>query len=115
MADCIFCKIVNKEIPATVVYEDEDIFAFNDINPHAPIHVLVIPKKHIASLAEVSAEDGELLGKIQLAAVRIAELLGIEKAGYRLLTNSGPDSGQEVAHLHYHLLGGKFLGPFWSN
>jgi len=105
--DCIFCKIINKEIPSTVVYEDDDILAFKDINPMAPIHVLIIPKKHISGLSEMTEEDIAVVGKIQLIAKKIAQEMGIEYTGYRVVSNCGDDAGQTVKHLHYHLLGGK--------
>ena len=107
--DCIFCKIINKEIPSTVVYEDEDIFAFKDINPMAPVHVLIIPKKHISGLSEMTEEDIAVVGKIQFIAKKIAQEMGIEYTGYRVVSNCGDDAGQTVKHLHYHLLGGRKL------
>lgn len=110
MTDCLFCKMVNKEIPTTIVYEDDDVLAFNDIAPKAPVHVLIIPKKHIESLAAATEEDARILGKLQMVAHKLAEDLGIAESGYRVLTNSGKDSGQVVFHLHYHLVGGKTLG-----
>lgn len=110
MTDCLFCKMVSKEIPTTIVYEDEDVLAFNDIAPKAPVHVLIIPKKHIESLAAATAEDERILGKLQMVAHKLAKDLGIAETGYRVLTNSGKDSGQVVFHLHYHLVGGKTLG-----
>ena len=110
MSDCIFCKLAAKEIPTTVVYEDEDIFAFKDNEPKAPVHILIIPRKHFASLAEAAANDAEVLGKIQLVAQKLAAEYGIDKSGYRVLTNCGPDSGQGVFHIHYHLVGGAMLG-----
>lgn len=105
--DCIFCKIINKEIPSTVVYEDEDILAFKDINPMTPIHVLIIPKKHIAGLSEMTEEDIPVIGKIQFIAKKIASEMGIEYTGYRIISNCGEDAQQSVKHLHYHLLGGR--------
>jgi len=105
--DCIFCKIINKEIPSTIVYEDEDIMAFNDVNPMAPVHVLIIPKKHISGLSEISEDDIAVVGKIQFIAKKIAKEMGIEYTGYRVISNCGEDAGQTVKHLHYHLLGGK--------
>jgi histidine triad (HIT) family protein len=108
MTDCLFCRILRGEIPAKKVYEDEHTFAFEDINPQAPTHVLVIPKKHLAGLKEARAEDAELLGHCQLAAAQIARERGIED-GYRTVTNVGPKSGQTVFHLHVHLLGGRML------
>jgi histidine triad (HIT) family protein len=112
MEDCIFCRIAAGQIPANILYEDEEVAAFRDINPRAPVHILIIPKKHITSLAQVEEEDAVLLGRLCLAARRIAESEGIAQTGYRLISNCGKDSGQEVAHLHFHLLGGRFLGIF---
>ncbi len=103
--DCVFCKIVAGKIPSTKVYEDEDVLAFNDINPLAPIHVLVVPKKHIDKLVSAQKEDVMLLGKIQLAAAEVAGKLGIEKA-FRVLNANGAGAGQSVFHLHYHVRGG---------
>ena len=100
--DCIFCKIVNKEIPSTIVYEDEDIIAFNDVNPMTPVHVLIIPKKHISGLSEMTEEDIAVVGKIQFIAKKIAKEMGIEYTGYRVISNCGEDAGQTVKHLHYH-------------
>lgn len=105
--DCIFCKIAQKEIPSTIVYEDEDVIAFNDLNPEAPVHVLVIPKKHIESLNAATAEDQQLLGKIMLAIQKIAAEQGIAENGYRVVTNCGVQGGQTVMHLHFHLMGGR--------
>ena len=110
MQDCIFCKIVNKEIPSTIVYEDEDVLAFNDINPVTPVHILVIPKKHIESLAEIKEEDEVLIGKIHTNIKKIANQVGILDKGFRVIVNCGEDGGQEVKHLHFHILGGKKLG-----
>lgn len=110
MADCIFCKIINREIPARIVYEDEKILAFDDIRPQAPVHTLIIPKEHFSSLKEADESRAELLGYILLKAREIAALKGIEASGFRIVLNTGPDSGQEVFHLHFHLLGGRQLG-----
>ena len=104
---CIFCKIVNKEIPAEIIYEDDNLLAFNDINPQAPVHILIITKKHIPSLAELNSEDAGLIAEIGIAAKQIAEEQGIADSGYRLVTNVRADAGQEVPHIHYHLLGGR--------
>lgn len=109
MTDCLFCKIAAGEIPSAKVYEDEEILAFRDINPQAPVHILIIPKKHVASLAEVGEEDAALLGKIQVLTRKLAEQEGVAVSGFRIVSNSGPDSGQEVGHLHYHLMGGRDL------
>ena len=108
--DCIFCKIIKGEIPSSKVYEDEEILAFNDINPAAPIHVLVIPKKHITSL--VTMEDGDeiVISKIYKVINEIAEKQGFKENGYRVIVNCGKDGGQEVGHLHFHLLAGTKLG-----
>lgn len=111
MEDCIFCKIIKGEIPSEKVYEDEEVLAFKDIQPAAPIHVLIIPKKHITNLMEVSNEDSELMGRIVEAIQKIAKQLGIEEKGFRIISNCGPDSGQEVMHLHFHLLAGRTMGP----
>jgi len=110
MSDCIFCRIAAGEIPATRVYEDEEILGFLDISPEAPVHILVIPKKHISSLNDLSPEDSALAGRMLIAAARIAGEQGIAQSGYRVLTNTGPDSGQAVDHLHFHVLGGRKLG-----
>jgi len=104
MADCIFCKIARKEIPSTLVYEDEQVVAFKDLDPQAPVHVLIIPKKHIASLDDVTEEDRDLLGYIMMKVKDIAAQLGLEN-GYRLVNNCGEDGLQTVKHLHFHLLG----------
>jgi histidine triad (HIT) family protein len=111
MEDCIFCKIAAGEIPADIVYEDEEIIAFKDLEPQAPVHVLVIPKKHLASLDEVteSAGDKELLGHLASKVHAIAALLGLGN-GYRLVANTGKDGMQTVQHLHFHLLGGRQMG-----
>ncbi len=111
MEDCIFCKIIKGEIPSDKVYEDDEILAFKDIQPAAPIHVLVIPKKHITNLMEISETDSELMGKIVVAMQKIAKQLGIDEKGFRIISNCGPDSGQEVMHLHFHLLAGRTMGP----
>lgn len=110
MNDCLFCKIVKGEIPSEKVYEDEDVLCFKDINPIAPIHILVIPKKHIANLLEVKKEDGKVIAKIYETINKIAIDLGFEKDGFRVITNCGKDAGQEVMHLHFHILAGKKLG-----
>lgn len=106
---CLFCKIARKEIPAKIVHEDDDTLAFRDINPVAPTHVLVIPKKHIASLTEAGADDEAILGKLLLAAKRVAEMEGRTADGYRTVVNSGPNAGQTVFHIHVHVLGGRAM------
>lgn len=110
MEDCLFCKIINGDIPSQKVYEDEEILAFKDVNPAAPIHILVIPKKHIASLAHMQPGDEVIVGKIYAVINKIAEDLGIKEEGYRVIVNCGENGGQEVMHLHFHLLAGKKLG-----
>lgn len=110
MSDCLFCKIASKELPAEIVWEDEEIIAFKDIKPVAPIHILLIPKKHIASMNEVTEEDIKILGKMQIVASKLAKSLNISEAGYRLVSNCGEQGGQTVFHIHYHLLGGRHLG-----
>ena len=105
--DCLFCKIINKEIPSDIVYEDDDVLAFNDIDPKAPVHVLVIPKKHIASLNELTEADSALLMKIMLVIQQIAQDKNIAESGYRVVNNCGEQGGQTVGHLHFHLLGGR--------
>jgi histidine triad (HIT) family protein len=107
-SDCLFCRILRGEIPATKVYEDPYVVAFEDINPQAPTHVLVIPKKHFAGLKEAKTEDAELIGRCHLAAAEIARQRNIER-GYRTVLNVGPGAGQSVFHLHVHLLGGREL------
>jgi len=108
MADCLFCRIIRGELPSRKVYEDEHIFAFEDLNPQAPTHVLVIPKRHFAGLKEAKAEDAELIGRCQLAAAKIARDRAIED-GYRTVMNIGPRAGQSVFHLHVHLIGGRAM------
>ena len=108
MPNCLFCRIIRGEVPARKVYEDEHTFAFDDINPQAPTHVLVIPKRHIAGLKEAKAEDMELVGRCHLVAAEIARDRAIED-GYRTVLNVGPRAGQSVFHLHVHLLGGRSL------
>lgn len=107
---CIFCKISRKEIPAEIVYEDQHILAIKDIQPIAPVHILIIPKKHISSLNDVKKEDVTLLGHIQLVAKQIAREQEVADKGFRLVNNCGEWGGQAVFHLHYHLLAGKPLG-----
>jgi len=108
MKDCLFCRIIRGEVPAKKVYEDPDTFAFEDINPQAPTHVLVIPKKHIRGVKEATPEDAETIGRCHLVAAEIARQRGIED-GYRTVLNVGPRAGQSVFHLHVHLIGGRNL------
>ena len=110
MENCLFCKIATGTIPSKIVYQDEDVVAFEDINPQAPKHILLIPRQHIASIADLTLNDGPILAKLFITAQKLAHDLGIDESGYRFLTNVGPDSGQSVFHLHFHLLGGRKFG-----
>lgn len=110
MEDCLFCKIVKGEVPSNKVYEDDEILAFHDINPATPIHILVIPKKHITTHNDLEKEDIELMGKIHMVINQIAEEKGFKENGYRLIVNCGENGGQEVKHLHFHILAGKKMG-----
>lgn len=107
MSDCIFCKIVNKEIPTQVIYEDENVIAFNDINPQAPVHILVIPKKHIPDMVAVAEDDLSLVTHILKVIKKIAVDKELDQAGYRIVNNCRDNGGQTVGHLHFHLLGGR--------
>lgn len=109
MQNCIFCKIAAKEIPAQIVYEDEEIIAFRDIHAQAPVHVLVIPKKHIANLMEVTEEDSLLMARIHSVIQYLAKELGVDEEGFRLVVNTKDNGGQTVHHLHFHILGGRFM------
>lgn len=109
MPDCLFCKIVSKQIKTKLLYDDSELSAFGDINPQAPVHVLIVPKKHISSLNDVQEEDAQLLGRAFLLAKELARREGVGK-GYRVLVNNGADAGQSVFHLHLHLLGGRKFG-----
>lgn len=108
--DCLFCKIIAGEIPSSKVYEDDLVYAFNDISPAAPVHVLIIPKNHISSANELNEDNAEIVSHIFLVAGKIAKQLGIAENGYRIVNNCGKDGGQTVGHLHFHLLGGRNLG-----
>ena len=105
-ADCIFCKIIQGEIPGEIVYQDEQATAFRDINPAAPTHILIIPQEHIASINDMTPDDEALIGHLFSVARHLAEQEGIHESGYRLIINTGPDAGQAVFHIHLHLLGG---------
>ncbi len=102
---CIFCKIVNKEIPASIVYEDEKVLVFNDINPQAPLHMLAIPKEHVSGIAEI--KDASIVGYLFEIMNKLARENGLTESGYRIVVNNGRDAGQAVDHLHFHLLGGR--------
>lgn len=110
MADCLFCKMVSGEIQPNKVYENNDVLAFEDINPQAPVHVLVVPKRHISTLNDVQADDAELIGKLYLAARQVAQDKGVAERGYRTLINCNAEAGQSVFHVHLHLLGGRPMG-----
>ena len=109
MSGCLFCKIIAREIPADIVFENEHVVAFRDIRPAAPTHALVIPKRHIVGVHDAKPEDVALLGNVMLAGRDVAEKLGLSESGYRLVVNNGPDAGQSVWHLHLHVLGGRPL------
>ena len=109
MEDCIFCKIVRGEIPSTVVYENDDVLAFEDINPMAPVHVVVIPKKHIATLMDVKGDEMSTMGSIISAVQEVAKIKGIDEKGFRMVINCNEEGGQLIFHLHIHVLGGKRL------
>lgn len=108
--DCVFCKIVAGQIPANKVYEDDLVLAFHDIQPQAPVHVLVIPKKHLASVNDLHVNDSAMLGQLFAAVQQVAQTMGIADTGYRTVTNTGKNAGQVVPHLHFHVMGGKSLG-----
>lgn len=110
MEDCVFCKIIERKIPSDIVYEDEAIIAFRDLKPVAPVHILVIPKKHISALTQITKEDEAIIGRIYTVINQIAEKENIKENGYRVIVNCGEDGGQEVKHIHFHLIGGKKLG-----
>ena len=107
---CLFCRIAEGEIPADVIRSDQDLLAFRDINPKAPTHILIIPRKHITSVADMEAGDAEIIGKLFLAAKELAREEGISGTGYRMVINAGEDGGQTVFHVHLHLLGGRPMG-----
>ena len=107
----IFTKIINREIPSDIVFENDKVIAFKDINPQAPVHILVVPKKEIATINDIKEEDKELIGEVYLAIGKIAAQLGIAEEGYRVIANCNEYGGQEVFHIHFHLLGGEKLGP----
>lgn len=106
---CLFCRIISGEIESEFLYQDEDVVAIRDINPKAPTHILIMPKAHIPSLSEISADHERLMGHLVQVVSELAKSEGISQSGYRMVVNSGPDSGQEVPHLHFHLLGGHKL------
>ena len=107
--DCLFCKIIAGDIPSAKVYEDDKVYAFRDIEPQAPVHILIIPKEHIASANELTEENASLVGHIFAVAAKLAKTEGIAEGGYRIVNNCGEDGGQTVKHLHFHMLGGRSL------
>ncbi|HHU48387.1 MAG TPA: histidine triad nucleotide-binding protein [Clostridiales bacterium] len=109
MENCLFCRIVNREIPSSIVYEDDLILGFKDIEPQAPVHVLLIPKIHVSSLNDLGKEHGELIARLTSVIPQVAEKMGVKDSGYRVVVNCGEDGGQTVFHLHYHILGGRAL------
>jgi histidine triad (HIT) family protein len=109
MEDCIFCKVANRSVPSKIIFENENVVAFEDLHPQAPTHILIIPKKHIGTLNDASREDASLLGEIILSASAIAKDRHISGSGYRLVCNTNPGAGQSVFHVHFHLLGGRTL------
>lgn len=108
--DCLFCKIISGAVPSDCVYEDEDVYAFRDIDPQAPTHILVVPKRHISSVTSLTDSDADIAGKLVVVASRLADSCGIADTGFRLVVNAGDEGGQSVNHLHLHLLGGRRLG-----
>ncbi len=111
MSDCLFCKIINNEIPSTKIYEDEKVLAFNDINPQSPVHILIIPKKHITSMNDFDETNIDILSHIFLVIKSIAKDKGLKEKGYRIVNNCGEQGGQTVDHIHFHLLGGRNM--YW--
>ena|SRR3989338_5440382 len=110
--ECIFCKIAKKDVPAKIVFEDAEVIAFNDTNPQAPVHIMIIPKKHMEKISDLTQDDIGITGRLVLIAKRLAKEKGIEESGYRIVFNCNKDAGQAVFHLHLHLLGGrKFTWP----
>ncbi|MGN1092022.1 MAG: histidine triad nucleotide-binding protein [Monoglobaceae bacterium] len=110
MEDCLFCKIVAGDIPSTKVYEDDKVYAFNDIEPQAPIHIIIVPKMHISSSNELTDQNAEVIGHIFAVAAKIAKEKGFAEKGWRIVNNCGEDGGQTVGHIHFHLLAGRNLG-----
>lgn len=114
MEDCIFCKIAAGRIPAQIVWQDDNALAFRDIHPQAPVHVLFIPRRHVGSFADVTDAEAGFLASLGVGLRAVAEAEGVAASGFRVLSNNGPDGGQEVPHLHVHLLGGRDMGPMIS-
>lgn len=107
--DCLFCKIIARQIPADIVYEDEKVLAFNDISPQAPVHILIVPKKHISRISDLEESDKNIISELIFTAKKLAQEKGIAESGYRLVLNNNRDAGQAVLHIHLHLLGGRKL------
>ena len=114
MSDCIFCKIAGGEIPADLIYESEDVVAFADVSPQAPVHVVIIPRRHIDTTLEMSDEAPELFGSMLRASSEVARKKGVDKSGFRLILNTNADGGQEIFHVHMHIMGGEQIGPLRS-
>lgn len=112
MSDCLFCKIVRKEIPSQIIYEDERVMAFKDINPLAPVHYLIIPKEHLTNVLDITEDNADLVGQIHLVANKLAREAGIAEKGFRIISNCNQEGGQIIFHLHYHLIGGEPLHEF---
>jgi len=110
MENCLFCKIATGEIPSNIVYQDENVVAFADINPQAPKHILLIPRQHIASMTDLTLNDAPILAQLFTTAQKLAQEMGVDESGYRFVSNVGPDAGQSVFHLHFHILGGRKFG-----
>lgn len=110
MSDCLFCGIVDGKVKGNIVYQDGSVVAFRDINPKAPVHILIVPQKHIASVLDLQGEDRELIGEIFTVASKLARDNGVSQDGFRVVVNCGPNAGQSVDHIHFHLLGGRLLG-----
>ncbi|MBU3195781.1 histidine triad nucleotide-binding protein [Clostridium algidicarnis] len=109
MESCIFCKIINGDIPSEKVYEDDKVYAFKDLNPEAPIHILIIPKTHITNTNEINEENASSISSLFISVVKIAKMLNVDESGYRVVNNCGKQAGQTVEHLHFHMLGGRDL------
>jgi len=107
MSDCLFCRIIAKKTPAKIIYDEEDVTAFEDVNPQAPVHTLIVPKKHLSTTLDITEEDNELIGRLFMVANRVAMEKGIAERGFRLVMNTNPEAGQSVYHIHLHLLGGR--------
>ncbi|MDA8106722.1 MAG: histidine triad nucleotide-binding protein [Nitrospiraceae bacterium] len=107
MSDCLFCRIIAKKTPAKIIYDEEDVTAFEDVNPQAPVHTLIVPKKHLSTTLDIMEEDNELIGRLFMVANRVAMEKGIAERGFRLVMNTNPEAGQSVYHIHLHLLGGR--------